>query len=105
MVVKFKNLSKITLLFKTLHFAEVLRLYPPVGSIHRMTVEDYRLPNGSILPSGTAVLIPNLGFQRDPDLFPNPMQFDPDRFSDENKQSRHSFCSLPFGEGPRYFFK
>ena len=88
-------------MLKIFSYLEILRIYAPVASIHRMTAEDYRLPNGSILPAGVGVLIPNLGFQRDPDIFPNPMKFDPDRFSDANKQSRHAFSSLPFGEGPR----
>lgn len=76
-------------------------MYPPVATIHRMVVKDYVLPNGSVLPAGTGVLIPNLAFQRDAEFFPDPMRFDPDRFTEQMKSSRHSFCSLPFGEGPR----
>lgn len=80
---------------------ETLRLYPPVSDIHRWVSKNYRLPNGSILPKETAVIIPALAFSRDPDLFPNPMQFDPSRFSSEAKAARHPFSTMPFGEGNR----
>ncbi|XP_055550780.1 uncharacterized protein LOC129733180 [Wyeomyia smithii] len=80
---------------------ETLRLYPPVASIHRITSKPYKLPNGSIIPDGTGVLISNLAFQRDPEYFPEPLCFRPERFSEEEKERRHHFCHLPFGEGPR----
>ena len=78
---------------------ESLRLNPPVTTIHRIVTKDYKLDNGAVLERGNLVVIPNLAFQRDPEIFPNPMSFDPDRFSDEMKKTRHSFTSLPFGEG------
>jgi cytochrome P450 family 6 len=78
---------------------ETLRLFPPVTTIHRIVTKDYQLPNGEVLKEGKLVIIPNLAFQRDPEIFPDPMKFDPERFSDEAKASRHSFSSLPFGEG------
>jgi cytochrome P450 family 6 len=78
---------------------ESMRIYPPVSVLVRVADVDYQLPNGSKIFKGTKVIIPNLGFQRDPDIFPDPMKFDPNRFSPEMKQTRHSFSSLPFGEG------
>jgi cytochrome P450 family 6 len=78
---------------------ETLRLFPPVTTIHRIVTKDYQLPNGEVLKEGKLVIIPNLAFQRDPKIFPDPMKFDPERFSDEAKATRHSFSSLPFGEG------
>lgn len=76
-------------------------MYPPVSDIHRWVSKDYRLPNGSILPRETAVIIPTLAFSRDADLFPDPMRFDPSRFSPTAKAHRHPFSTLPFGEGNR----
>lgn len=78
---------------------ESLRINPPVTTLHRIVTKDYVLPNGHILAEGNLVVIPNLAFQRDPEIFPDPMTFDPDRFSEKCKIERNSFSSLPFGEG------
>ncbi|KAJ6628967.1 putative cytochrome P450 6a14 [Pseudolycoriella hygida] len=80
---------------------ETLRKYPPVASLHRMVTKDYKLPNGSIITQGNFLFIPTYAFHHDPENFPNPNRFDPNRFSDENKAGRHPFAYLPFGEGPR----
>jgi cytochrome P450 family 6 len=80
---------------------ETLRIYPPVSDIHRWTSKEYKLPNGSIIPKEIAVIVPALSFSRDPEIFPNPMKFDPSRFTPEEKLKRHQFSTLPFGEGNR----
>lgn len=78
-----------------------MRMHPAVGTLHRVINKDYTLPNGGIAPKGTYVIVPAVAFHNDPELFPNPQHFDPDRFNDENKSKRHPFAYLPFGEGPR----
>lgn len=45
--------------------------------------------------------IPNFSLMRDPKYFPNPEKFDPERFSDDNKDSINPTTYLPFGIGPR----
>lgn len=47
------------------------------------------------------MFIPILGVQHDPELYPNPEEFNPDRFSLENKGFLPKNLFLPFGEGPR----
>lgn len=37
----------------------------------------------------------------DPELYPAPDTFDPERFSEDARKSRHPYTYLPFGEGPR----
>ncbi|KAF7995737.1 hypothetical protein HCN44_006844 [Aphidius gifuensis] len=39
--------------------------------------------------------------QRDPTYFPNPNEFDPERFNDEAVKNRHPMSFLSFGDGPR----
>lgn len=46
-------------------------------------------------------MISTYGLGRDPEYFPDPEKFDPDRFSVENKALRHQYVHLTFGEGPR----
>lgn len=46
-------------------------------------------------------MIPVWNFHRDPKYFPNPGKFDPDRFSEENRDKIDPDTYLPFGVGPR----
>jgi cytochrome P450 family 6 len=87
-------------------FTETLRKYPVLPFLERKCRSDYELPapngNGTItLPVGTGVYIPVLALQNDPTYFPEPDKFDPERFTEENKQSRPNYTYIPFGEGPR----
>jgi hypothetical protein len=74
--------------------------------LDRRCISDYKLPAPSgkgtvILPAGTGIFITVLGLQNDPNYFPEPEKFDPEHFTEENKQSRPSYTYFPFGEGPR----
>ena len=53
------------------------------------------------MEEGTKILIPVYAIHHDPEYYPDPERFDPDRFTEENKVSRDHFTYLPFGEGPR----
>lgn len=41
------------------------------------------------------------GLHYDPEYFPEPQKFNPERFSDENRKKIPPFSYLPFGQGPR----
>lgn len=41
------------------------------------------------------------GIQRDPKYFPDPMKFDPERFTEENRKKIDPCTYFPFGVGPR----
>ena len=51
--------------------------------------------------SGEHMKIKGVVVHRDPDLWPDPLRFDPLRFEAARKASRHRFAYFPFGGGPR----
>lgn len=53
------------------------------------------------MKKGEGLNIPVMAIHRDPQYFPDPMKFDPERFSDERKHEIQPFTYLPFGLGPR----
>lgn len=57
--------------------------------------------NALVINKGTTVFISTLSLHYDPQYFPNPKKFDPERFSEANKNDIQNFVYLPFGEGPR----
>jgi cytochrome P450 family 6 len=82
--------------------SETLRKYPPVPILNRECTKEYKIPGTDIvLEKGIAVVIPIMGMLCDPQYFPDPEEFDPERFSEEAKSRRHRYTYLPFGEGPR----
>ncbi|XP_055939927.1 cytochrome P450 3A21-like [Argiope bruennichi] len=82
--------------------SETLRIYPPVTRLERLTTSDCKLGDtGITVPKGMVVTIPNHALQNDPKYFPNPEEFDPDRFTPEERGKRDPYVYLPFGSGPR----
>ncbi|XP_055714136.1 probable cytochrome P450 6a14 [Phlebotomus papatasi] len=79
-----------------------MRKYPSVGSLTRRTAHDYEVPGTKfVLKRNLNVVIPTYAIQNDPEIFPDPDKFDPERFSVENSKNRHSAAFLAFGDGPR----
>ncbi|XP_065202849.1 probable cytochrome P450 6a13 [Planococcus citri] len=81
--------------------SEAMRMYPILGSLSRVCARDYQIPNTDVvIEEGTEVYIPIAGLHSDPQYFPNPQLFDPDRFKDfESYPGRDAY--LPFGDGPK----
>jgi cytochrome P450 len=80
--------------------AESLRLYPPAWAMGRYARNDFALGD-YFLPARTTVLISQFITHRDPRFFPDPLTFDPDRFTPEGKAGRAKFTYFPFGAGVR----
>ncbi len=80
--------------------AESLRLYPPAWAMGRYARNDFTLGD-YFLPARTTVLISQFVTHRDARFFPDPLRFDPGRFSAEAKALRAKFTYFPFGAGPR----
>uniref|UniRef100_A0A8C9YV96 Thromboxane-A synthase n=1 Tax=Sander lucioperca TaxID=283035 RepID=A0A8C9YV96_SANLU len=80
--------------------SETLRLYPPGFRFARDIDQDCVL-NGQLLPKGATLEIPAGFLHHDPEHWPEPESFIPERFTPEAKGNRHPFVYLPFGAGPR----
>jgi cytochrome P450 len=81
--------------------AETLRLHPPTWLIWRHALESDRLPSGGDVAGGAKVIASPWLVQRDPALFPDPMRFVPERFSDGLSAGSPRFGYFPFGGGSR----
>ncbi|KAL6268490.1 hypothetical protein P5V15_001623 [Pogonomyrmex californicus] len=79
---------------------ETMRLYPVVYFISRVTSEDIKLQS-YLIPAGTSLYISIYGVHRDPNYWPNPDIFDPDRFLSDNIRNQHPYAYLPFSAGSR----
>ncbi|NXC16805.1 CP3A9 protein, partial [Corythaeola cristata] len=80
--------------------SETLRLFPIGGRLERTCKRDVEI-SGVTIPKGTVVIIPPHILHRNPEYWPNPEEFRPERFSKENKASIDPYTYLPFGAGPR----
>lgn len=54
-----------------------------------------------VVEDGMSIIIPLYAIHTDPKYYPNPEKFDPERFTEEAKNSRPKCTYFPFGEGPR----
>uniref|UniRef100_A0AAG5D5N5 Cytochrome P450 n=1 Tax=Anopheles atroparvus TaxID=41427 RepID=A0AAG5D5N5_ANOAO len=87
---------------------ETLRMHSPVFTLPRVCTKDFQLPpqfpndtKQVTIRRGTSVVIPVHAIHYDPEVYPNPNVFDPERFMEENRKTRHRYAFLGFGEGPR----
>jgi cytochrome P450 len=81
-------------------FAESMRLYPPAWAMGRMSTREVHLGPYNI-PAGAHVFFSQYVMSRTPEYFPDPLRFDPGRFTPEAKAARHKFTYFPFGGGSR----
>jgi cytochrome P450 family 6 len=81
---------------------ETLRKYPLTTFLNRNTAKKYTFEEtGFTLDEDVSILIPVAGLHFDPEYFPDPEKYDPERFSEENKNKIPPYTFLPFGDGPR----
>ena len=79
---------------------ETMRLYPPAWILGREALNDDEI-GGYKIPKGLNVLIPVYQIQRDEQYWERPLDFIPERFTQEKLKNYHKFLYFPFGGGPR----
>jgi cytochrome P450 len=80
--------------------AESMRLYPPAWAMGRQATREIELGPYKF-PAGTYFFFSQYLIQRSAEHFPDPLRFDPERFTPENKARRSRFVYFPFGAGSR----
>jgi len=101
-LVTYENLSRFEYLNGVI--SETLRLYAPAQMTERTAAKHMVLEteDGSVrinLKKGDVMHIPIYSMHRDPEQFPEPEEFRPERFIGE--PTFHKYSYLPFGQGPR----
>uniref|UniRef100_A0A669EWQ2 unspecific monooxygenase n=1 Tax=Oreochromis niloticus TaxID=8128 RepID=A0A669EWQ2_ORENI len=79
---------------------ESLRLFPIASRLERVAKASVEI-NGFVIPKGMVVMVPTWPMHRDPEIWPEPEKFKPERFSKENKETIDPYIYMPFGAGPR----
>lgn len=82
-------------------FQEAMRLFPPAYATGRNLMQDYQLGPYFLPGKRCMVFVSPWLMQRDPRHFPDPLRFDPDRWTPEFEAGLHKFAYFPFGGGPR----
>src|SRR5437763_4112033 len=79
---------------------ESLRLYPPAYRLGREAIDDCEI-GGYHVPKGTQVFMFQWATQRDPRFYDEPLEFKPERWTDEFIGRLPKYAYFPFGHGPR----
>jgi cytochrome P450 len=78
---------------------EVMRQTPASWFVSRTTLQDVDL-GGNRIPAGSNFLISIPTLHNNPNVWPEPARFDPDRFLPEAVARRSPNAYIPFGRGP-----
>ena len=80
--------------------SESMRLYPPAWIVTREALEEIEV-GGYRLPKGATVLLSQWVVHRDARYYPDPLRFDPERWTPDQAAARPKLSYFPFGAGPR----
>lgn len=81
---------------------ETLRMHPVAGILERVCSKEYKVPGHDlVIPKGGIVRLNNVGICYDPEIFPEPKRFNPERFLKENRGDRNPYSFMGFSLGPR----
>ncbi|KAJ3656971.1 hypothetical protein Zmor_016008 [Zophobas morio] len=79
---------------------ETLRIVPTVPFILRYADEDIKC-DPYVFPAGSNLIVPLVLLHKNPDVWPEPEKFDPDRFLSDEVAKRHRCSYIPFSFGVR----
>ncbi|XP_075153332.1 cytochrome P450 6d1-like [Haematobia irritans] len=80
---------------------ETLRKYPALPFLNRECTQDYQVPESKyFIKKGTAIVVSLFSLHRDPEYFPNPLEYRPERFA-KDQMDYNPIAYMPFGQGPR----
>lgn len=79
---------------------ESMRIYPPAWAVGREASRDVQI-GPWLLPKGTVVLLSQWVTHRDERWYPEPLKFDPLRWTPEARAARPRWSYFPFGGGSR----
>lgn len=80
--------------------SEVLRKYPVLILMRRAQTDVE--PGGVHIKQGTEVALSQYAVHHNPDLYPDPARFDPDRWLPDRTARLPKGAFIPFGAGPRH---
>ena len=81
-------------------FKEAMRLYPPAYVMSRQALHDVEIDGYRVPKTGSSCFLRTRLHRRE-ECFPEPEQFDPERFTPEREKQLPRYVYLPFGAGPR----
>lgn len=94
--ITFESLKKLQRMESTVH--EAARMAPPLVMLMRKAMTDFEY-GGYTARAGDMVMVSPAVSQRDPDVFPNPHIFDPERHLPPREEHKKPYGIITFGGG------
>lgn len=81
-------------------FLEAMRIYPPVWAVPRFAAEEDQIGE-FLIRRGSRIMISIWSMHHDPRVFPQPMEYQLERWLDDADRNRPRLSYMPFGGGRR----
>ena len=96
----YETLQSLPYLDAVIH--EALRRHP-IGALNvRTCTKEYKIPGSNlVIREGEQVWVNSFGIYMDPEVYPNPTEFNPENFMKENRSERSPYSFMTFSLGPR----
>ena len=78
---------------------EAIRMHPPLIMLMRRAMKPITMPDGTYIPKGHRVIVSNAIAQRLPEVFEEPNEFNPSRWTDFDISKLPKYSFIGFGAG------